>query len=363
MHLHNTIAGLMFFCLLPFRGRSQTPADTSRHPAPLDSLLPHFMRRPLYDTAYYRLYPRDVTFRIYTSRKYTRLLISEPEGTLKYRPNTPPNVGIGATYSFLTINLAAGLGFFAPTQDKGKTHYLDLQTHGYFPKLSVDLFGQFYRGYYISDHSFPGQTEDYYRPDLKVAFVGAAAYYILNAKHFSLASSMSQSEWQQHSAGSLLLGWEVYYGSIRGDSALAPGMIPGDSSSRQINGVHFFEMGPGVGYAYTFVYKRHYFFTGGVTVSGAVGYNREYGMSTYDRVGIVPNVTYRASTGYNGNVWSAGAYWINNQEAASGTLAYESYKVKNGVFGVTLARRFKLTPRIRKKLDNIPQKVQNAITP
>jgi hypothetical protein len=320
-------------------------------------------QRSNFDSTYYTSYYKDVTARVFGARKYTRLLISEPGGTLKYRPNTPPNIGIGATYRFLTLNLAAGLGFFAPPSTKGKTHYLDLQTHFYWRTLSVDLFGQFYRGYYIPNGSFPGQVQDYARPDVHVTFVGAAGYYVFNFRHFSYRSSLIQDEWQQHSAGSILAGWGIYYGAIRGDSALAPTLIHADSTGQAIHGAHFFEMGPGIGYAYTLVWKRHYFLTGGVTLAGNIGYTREYGDIAYNRFGFTPNITYRAAAGYNGSVWGASVSWVNNQSSVAGVYSTQDYRVKTGVYQLTLARRLGLSVRARRKLNALPQKVKDAVTP
>ena len=57
-------------------------------------------QRADFDSTYYQSYYKDVTARAFVAHKYTRLILIEPGGTLKYRPNTPPNIGIGATYRF-----------------------------------------------------------------------------------------------------------------------------------------------------------------------------------------------------------------------------------------------------------------------
>lgn len=316
-----------------------------------------------YDSSYYASYPHKLTARLYWAHKLNTFLLDEPGGTLKYKPNTPPSLGIGATYGYFSVNLSASLGFFAPPGDKGKTHYFDLQAHFYWRTLSVDLIGQFYRGYYLSNGSFPGQTSDYARPDIRTAFVGASAYYVANFRHFSNRAFVVQDEWQQKSAGSLLLGCGIYYGAIRGDSALAPSMVHADSTSYDIHGAHFVMLGPGVGYAYTFVLKRHYFATGGVTAAAGLGYTREYGDGDFSRLGINPILTYKLAGGYNGAIWGAGVSWVYNRMSVSGIQGHDAYLVRNGLYMITLSHRFGLSARTRKKLNDIPQKVKDAITP
>jgi hypothetical protein len=345
----NLILGIV--CLV---SQAQVQQDSSHLP------LPHSAP---FDSAYYRSYVRKVTGRVFLSRKYTSLSIAEPGGTLKYRPNTPPNIGIGVTYRVLTLNVAAGLGFFTPS-DNGKTHSLDLQSHLYFRKVSVDLFGQFYHGYYLPNSAFSGKPDlDYTRPDLHVSFVGASAYYVFNYRRFSYRASLVEDEWQTHSAGSPLLGFEVYYGALGADSALAPSLIAADSSGRFIHAAHFFKTGPGVGYAYTLVWNRHYFLTGGATLAGALGYTREYGVGQYDRFGFTPNVAYRAAVGYNGSLWNVNVSWVNSQAFFTGANAASAYQVKTGLYRLTVARRFGLNARTRRKINAIPQKVKDAITP
>jgi hypothetical protein len=359
MNIRFTILGMIGVYLLPLSIRAQI-----RQLLPGDSITYFQIRqRSHFDTSFYSVYPKNLTVRAYVSNKYTRLLLSEPGGKLKYQPNTPPNIGIGGSYRFISLNLSAGLGFFAPPRDKGKTHYLDLQSHLYLRTITVDLFAQFYRGYYIPDGTFPGQTQDYSRPDVKVNFLGVAGYYVFNFRRFSYRASLIQDEWQQKSAGSLLAGWELYYGAVKGDSALAPTVIHSDSTGRNITGSHFLEMGPGIGYAYTLVLKKHYFITGAATVDAGFGFTREYGTGLYDRFGITPNLTYRAAAGYSGKIWGINVSWINTQIAASGIQSEQAYRVRTGTYRLTVSKRLGLSARTRRKIDALPQTIKDAITP
>jgi len=86
-----------------------------------------------HDTTYYVSYREKLTARIYLSRKYTTLKLNPPSNSvapeMKYVPNTTLNLGIGGTYRSLTINIGVGITKFNPDDLRGKTTYLDLQSH------------------------------------------------------------------------------------------------------------------------------------------------------------------------------------------------------------------------------------------
>ena len=344
--------------LLPLWLRAQT-----KPVSPLDSNYFQINPKSAFDSSYYETFPKNITLRAFVSRKYNRLLVSEPAGILTYRPNTPPSLGLGATYRFITLNLSAGLGFFDP-KEKGKTHYFDFQSHLYWRTVTVDVFGQFYHGYYISPKSLNnGQDSSYVRPDLRVDLMGIAGNYVFNFRRFSYRSSLVQDEWQKKSAGSLLAGWAVYYGIVKGDSTIAPKSISGDSTGRNINGSHFFEMGPSIGYVYTLVFKEHYFVTANATLQGSLGYTREYGNGISDRIGLTPNVSYKAAAGYNGSVWCVNVSWLNNQVAVIGVNSNEAYRVKSGIYQLTVSRHLGLSARTRRKMNAVQDKIKDVITP
>jgi hypothetical protein len=350
--------GMIGLYLLPLCLRAQ-----SKPVSPLDSNYFQINQKSAFDSSYYKTFPKNLTIRAFISRKYNRLLVSEPAGILTYRPNTPPNLGLGVTYRFITLNLSAGLGFFDP-QEKGKTHYFDLQSHLYWRTVTVDVFGQFYRGYYISPKSLNKQQDsNYVRPDVKVNLVGIAANYVFNFRRFSYRSSLVQDEWQQKSAGSLLAGWATYYGNVLGDSSIAPKSITSDSSGKAIHGAHFFEMGPSLGYVYTLVFKEHYFLTANASLQAALGYTREYGNGIYNRFGVTPNITYRAVAGYNGGVWGVNVSWLNNQVAVIGVNSNEAYRVKSGIYQFTVSRHFGLSAKVRRKMNAVQDKIKGVITP
>jgi hypothetical protein len=228
----------------------------------------------VYDSLYYKTYPKHITGRFYFSQKYTSVLFRnrDRDYSLLYRPNTTLNMGVGATYKWATINLAYGFGFLNPDKEKGETKYLDMQFHRYGRKISIDLLGQFYNGFYLTPRGYAALPDKYYkRPDIRVRLVGASAQYIFNYKHFSYRAAFLQNEWQQKSAGSFLLGFESSLGTIKGDSTLIPRVVDESLADSGLKLLSFIELGPNAGYAYTLVYKKNFF----LTVAGTISLCRE----------------------------------------------------------------------------------------
>src|SRR5690606_7789450 len=142
-------------------------------------------------------------------------------------------------------------------------------THLYSRHWVTDLYAQWYKGYYVNQSKFEntnGATY-YVRPDVRASLLGASVYRLLNGKRFSYQAGFSQNEWQKKSAGSLLIGAEVYYGVMKGGSALVRSFLSGYYPQRDVYRVRLLELGPGIGYAYTAVWKEHFFVTGGLTVN------------------------------------------------------------------------------------------------
>jgi hypothetical protein len=230
-------------------------------------------------------------------------------------------MGVGATYNWATLNLAYGFGFLNRDEAKGKTKYLDLQTHLYGRKLIIDAFGQFYSGFYVrKDEIQEGASGYYLRPDIKVRYLGASGQYLFNHKRFSYRASFLQSEWQKKSAGSLLAGIEFFLGRSKADSSIVPAVIRGQANEIDLNQVDFFDIGPNIGYIYTFVFKKHFYITGQATIS------LDYGIHTFRMNGenvrsstFSPNSSFSFFTGYNSKTWALSFIFVNkNISIASG---------------------------------------------
>lgn len=295
----------------------------------------------------YKTYPRQLTGRFFLSKKYTDFVLggSRELADLRYRPNNGFSAGVGASYGIATLNLGFNIGFLDRNRnERGKTEFLDLQSHIYPRKWVIDLYGQFYRGYFISPRGTAAPTGDtyYLRPDMKLRLLGASVYRLLRPDRFSYRAAFLQTEWQQHSAGSWLLGLEAYSGSVRADSAFLPAVAASDYTHDNVDWLNFVEFGPGAGYAYTAVWKRHLFATGSITVNGDLSFVKErVNGVTYNETRVSPNLTLRAVVGYNTDLWCLSLSWVNNNLNLQGASVRESYWMRTGNIRFTIARRFR----------------------
>lgn len=292
------------------------------------------------DTAYISSYENQLTTRAYLSRKYSRLLIKTPQRKIAFHPNTSLNLGIGATYESLTLNLAYGFSFLNPDHGQGETKYLDLQSHIYNRNWVADFYGQFYKGYYLTSKDLAANIpETYYqRPDMYVRMGGLSYYRLSNGSRFSYRASMVQNEWQKKSAGTWLYGGEAFYGVMGGDSTLAPTNYIDDYEVRKIR---FFKFGPGGGYAYTWVLGRHFFATGSLTANLNASISSEYVGNESGKVkfNVRPNLNYRASVGYNSEKWMVKLSLVQSDVSVTGISSTE-YLIRTGNYRFTYTRRF-----------------------
>ncbi len=265
------------------------------------------------DTAYIQKQEEMLVTRLYLSSKFTDFSLKDPDSGLRYRPNSGLNLGVGATYRNMTLNLAFPPGFLNPNREKDWPRYLDLQVHIYPVNWIIDLFGQFYNGYKIRDYYAPGQ--DYSREDMKVRKMGFHAQYVFAGERISFAAAMQQSEIQKKSAFSTLLGFEAYRVVVKGDSLL----LPEDSQFlKNYSRGDFFQFGPNAGLLGTLVFGKGFFLTGVLSGNFSLGYG------SYERVkekkvwGITPSYFFRGFAGYNSKRFSVNLNYVYKRLALSG---------------------------------------------
>jgi hypothetical protein len=309
------------------------------------------------DRGYYQSYERQITGRFYFSRKFTTMVFHHRDNdyVLRYRPNTTLNMGIGATYKWATLNLAYGFGFLNPEQGRGKTRYLDLQFHSYGKKFTLDVFGQFYRGFYLAPKGMATIPNEYYlRPDLRVRIVGATVQYVQNHRRFSYRAAFLQNEWQKKSAGTFLIGAEFYAGHVKTDSTLVPEAIDPMLAAENISALRFVEFGPNVGYAYTYVYKQHFFITGAGSISLDLGFNTlqdSQGKNT--SVGFNPNTLFRVSGGYNSATMAISLLYVTSAMRLASDETVSRTTLRTGNVRLNFVYRFKPGRKVREYLKSI----------
>lgn len=304
------------------------------------------------DTSYYETFPEHLNGRFYFSQKYTGLKLADKDADKEYlyMPNTTLNMGVGATYKNLTLNLAYGFGFLNPEKGKGETKYLDAQAHVYPRKMVIDLFLQLYKGFYLTDGLGAAAGENYLtRPDMKIQKIGASVQYVFNHGKFSYRAAFLQNEWQKKSAGTFLLGAEMYGGLAHEESNLIPDALI-DDPSRNFKTIRFFELGPNAGYAYTLVIKKHFFVTASATANLGVGYSTHHGENgRHTQWGINPNYFLRGFAGYNSSRWSINANYVHNNVQLPENGSF-SNAMMTGNYRLNFIYRFLPGPKLKKRL-------------
>ena len=307
------------------------------------------------DSNYIETFDPYLTGRFYFSQKYTSIVLDGEKkiADLRYRPNTTVNMGVGVTYRSLTINLAYGFPFLNRDKEKGTTKWLDLQSHVYTRNWSIDVFGQFYKGYFLFPKGLGNNDLNnfYVRPDLGISLFGLAVYNLRNGDRFSYRAAMLQSEWQKKSSGTWLVGGEVYAGSISADSALVPSLLENSYKQHDVSRIRFVELGPGAGYAYTLVLARHFFLTGAATANANFGLSREFSAEgTRDKLSFSPNFIYRGVLGYNSRKRNMNISVVGNSISVRGASSKEDYRFNTGNYRLTVVKRFLPGPKLKRKI-------------
>jgi hypothetical protein len=309
--------------------------------------------RPDHDTTFYRSYKGSIILRTFLSRNYSQFNLAPPGGlpTMKYRANTPLNFGAGINYRFISVSVSRGLNFLRSGQKKGDTHSFDLLAHLYKPKWAIDVLAQFYRGYFLGQPDI-GSGGYYLRPDMGLQTAGATAYRVLNDRRFSYGAGLSQNALQEKSAGSILIGGEAFYTAVHGDSSLAPYRVDTLYNRKDIRKLHLFDIGPGIGYAYTFVLMERYFLLGSVNVSLNAHFSREIGSGILsNKLDIAPQYILRFGAGYNTPTWGLSAVWFASSINAEGESSGYKYTMRTGSYRLVYACRLAINRKMKKILE------------
>ncbi|RPE12230.1 DUF4421 domain-containing protein [Chitinophaga lutea] len=307
------------------------------------------------DSSYVEDHTEDLTLRLFGSRKYTYYDMKDRglKEEVLYRPNSANNVGFGVNYKFIGLNFAFNLPFINNDNEKyGKTKFLDLQAHLYLRKLVVDFYGQYYKGYYEAaatrriSNAFPRKAVSL-RPDMLNTDLGLHVQYIFNDKRFSYRAAFMQNEYQKKSAGSFLLGGEVFTWQLRGDSALVPHdlNVPGFFGDLPFRGTHTVSFAVNGGYAYTLVLARYFFVTASVSAGAGLNHTKlrySDGRPSTAGWGWAFNNTIRLAAGYNSSYYYFGLHYTDMLTRSDAPVPRAHQIFGTGNLRISIARRLAL---------------------
>lgn len=342
MRLHYWLAANAFICLC-------TPAWGQ---APLIS------QRDDFDTAYVRDFSDRPTLRLYGSSKFNSMVVrSEPAfSDLRFRPNGNFNIGIGASYRKLTLNLGFPMPFVNNDDDaKGRTRFLDAQATLHTQRQTSNLFLQVFKGYHITSHDASrigwDQTTSFpYRADMVQFNIGISSLRIANHDRFSYRATFNQDAWQQLTQGTWLYGGYATCYVLMADSALVPTRLVGEfNPASAISKGVLVDIGPMGGYAHTFVYRRHWFLTLSAALGGGLSVQNLTlpGLEGPDkRTDIGPgwHAQFRGGMGYNSRYRYIGILY--NQEHIGYVLRDQNrFAWDVGNFRLMVVQRLKERPK------------------
>jgi len=309
-----------------------------------------------YDSSYIGSYSTELTGRLYTSRKFSRFGLKDRGENFKliYKTNENQILGFGATYKFFTLNIGLNFPFVNNDDDiYGESRYLDVQSQAYFRRYMIELWLSLYKGYYIDQpadrlSNWPTNNEFPMRPEMVNTTFGGTILRILNPTKFSYRAAFVQDEWQKRSAGSFLVGAQIFFVFTDNDSTLVPVNI---NSPNFFEGYDFkestiFTLGVSGGYAHTFVLRSHYFLTLSAVGAAGIGGSRLTAANPNEQdlneFALNFTGTGRIALGYNSRVWYIGASYIglflrNDSPIDKSTLLLDAGRVR-----FNLAKRFKL---------------------
>lgn len=292
-------------------------------------------------------YKNHLILRAYESTKFNNVRFFDGGTKLIYKPNEHNNLGIGATYKFISLNI----GFHIPFADKdldkyGHTRQLDLQTHIYSRRYIIDFYGQFYRGYYLANPEVRNtytSDQPIKRPDMRSRDISLSVQYIFNNDRFSYNAPTYQNEIQKKSAGSFLAGCGIFHSHVQGDSTLVPDDMPAtffrgnqftaaDHIGAEING----------GYGYTLVIHKYFFATAMLTGGAGIGYSSITTLNGTRTGNWGPQIDLgiRCAAGYNYKRYFLGVNYVRLQTLSASAYPGSWQQVNRGNFRVIGARRF-----------------------
>lgn len=314
-----------------------------------------------YDTNYVSIYKDELTTRVFLSHKQNSYNLSESlySQWLQYRTSGQYQIGIGYTYSFLTLNLAIELPFVYKDSEKyGDSRYLNMDVRTDFRNMMVNIYLQWTRGYYLSNYNdFPDLAGAYtgfpVRNDIRTSIIGINIQHLFKSERYSHKASFLQNQFQKRSAGSPVLGFEAYWMLGMADSIIIPSSLDrfNFAGGVDFNQADIISAGLNAGYSHTFVIRERLYLSlssaWGIAAGTCILNNTA--TSELNRSGLTMGVTNhnQVSMGYNRNSFYTGISLTNFN-------IHQNFSFKNGWFKysttnirLSVVKRFKLHRPIR----------------
>lgn len=315
-----------------------------------------------HDTLFIQTFPKSITSSIFLVGQFANMQITNSDEVLilDYEPNSLTGLGASVSAKWLSVSFSYGFRFLNPDEQQGETKALDFQTHIYSRKFVADLFVEAYKGMYLDNtlEINPDYSNPYYlRPDIDLKIFGASAFYIFNHDKYSAPAAQVQSERQLKSAGSILLGFEGYWGRAQADSVFAPYFLTDNQlpEIRGYDGFSFLKFGPSLGYAYTLVIAKRLYINLSLTTNFGMGqsdtHHTERGDESEFRLDV--GAFGRFGFGYNTPRWCFGMNVIYNDIATRSVKEVPTVDFGISQVHFSFIRRFNLGEKLESHIDKV----------
>lgn len=247
------------------------------------------------DTTFISIYPNASWVTGYLSTSAVNLTTEEKT----FEPNYPMKIGVGLGIRNTMINFLMGTKVVS-LKDKtyGKTSSTDFQIHRYGRKFVTDAYFQRYKGFFALD----GKDIKVFS-EMKINQIGLEQTYVFNHTKFSLKAAFERSERQLRSAGSFLLGGNVYWHRLQNFEGF---------DGNFVENLDNLQIGAHGGYAYSWALRKGWLIsaygTAGFNIGNDVENFRSFHFKAY------PTLLARAVASYIKNDWSFSySMMINNK--------------------------------------------------
>jgi len=305
---------LLLFLLLVF-GFSHLFAQVSREGLMKHRDFPKDTIWPKKSTPYYDDYSNQLGLFLQMKYKTTRILIKDVESgkELDYSPKNQVYLGPGFTYKVIGNGLSFSFGFLNDNDSKEPTTRLDLYVNFMMKRLVFDFGLRYYKNFTLknpSDFLLDPGSDYYTRPDIATLFFGIGGMYVFNYKKFSYRAAFTPTAIQKKSAGSFMLGNQIFIQGLVGDSSIFPAVtnLPAVTSHSTLY------VGLTTAYAYNFIIKKDYYIA--MSLSSAIEFGKAVTIINhdefYDNRYPTMHIRPRIATGINKTHWFLGVSMNKN---------------------------------------------------
>ncbi len=230
-----------------------------------------------------------------------------------WKPNIRALNGVDfAIKDFLTLGIAWATQVDSGQETQfGNSNYNDYRLGINFNGFHADANYQRYTGLYVENTTSvnPAATNDVKIQDhnFTATNISLNSTFILNPKTFSIIAALGQSDRQESSGGSLLLGLALSQTSFQSPTGLIPSLVRASYGSDQnIQNVQFYSANFKIGYGYSFIWSQYWFLTVLLDFGGGPAF-RSYtdGVTTTSSASGTHKADALFSFGYNGNSFLA----------------------------------------------------------